>query len=65
MQVNGPEKQKLAREKSLAVGVACMATYRPVPGFKGRTFELWVLNRLDLNVCVCNSPLQGGETSDR
>ena len=27
MQVNGPERYKLARKKSLAVSVTCMATY--------------------------------------
>ena len=32
-------------KKALAVGVACMAVYRPAFGLKGRTFELWVLNR--------------------
>ena len=48
MQVNGPEGEKLARKKSLAVGVACMAMHRPAPGFKRRTFEFWVLNRQGL-----------------
>ena len=38
--------------KILTAGVACMAIYRPTPGFKGRTFELWVLNRWHLNFCV-------------
>ena len=37
----------LARKKSLARGVA---TYGPPPGFKGRTFELWVLNKWVLNL---------------
>ena len=45
MHVNGPLGSKLASRKSLAVGVACMAIYGPAPGFKGRTFELFVLNR--------------------
>ena len=31
------------RKNSLAVGEACMATFWPTPGFKGRTFWLWVL----------------------
>ena len=44
MQVNGPDGWKLARKKSLAVGVACMAIYRPAPGLKGRTFELCIHN---------------------
>ena len=43
MQVNGPEWQKLARKKSLAVSVACMAIYCPIPGFKGRNLKLCVL----------------------
>ena len=33
-QVNGPEGYKLVRKKSLAVGVACMATHGPAPGLK-------------------------------
>ena len=35
MQVNGPEGYKLARKKSLAVSVACIAVYWPTPSFKG------------------------------
>ena len=35
MQVNGPEGWKLARKKSPAVSVACIAIYCPIPGFKG------------------------------
>ena len=35
-----------------------MAIYGPDPGFKGGTFELWVLNRWDLNFSVGSSPLQ-------
>ena len=34
MQVNGPEGQKLARKKSLAVSVACMAINGPAQGLK-------------------------------
>ena len=34
MQVNGPEVYKLARKKSMAVGVACMAIHKPAPGLK-------------------------------
>ena len=34
MQVNGPDGQKLARKKSLAVSVACMAIYGPAQGLK-------------------------------
>ena len=58
MQVNGPEGEKLARKKSLAVSVACMAIYRPTPGFKGRTFKLCVFIRWDFNFCVHSSPLR-------
>ena len=38
-----------------------MAIYWPTPGFKGRNFKLFVLNRWDFNFCVRSSPLQ--ETS--
>ena len=50
--------QVLEKMKSLAVTVACMAIYWPTPGFKGRTFKLCVLTRLDFNFCVRSSPLQ-------
>ena len=44
IQVNGPERSKLARKKSLAVSVACTAIYNwPTPSFKGRTFKFCVL----------------------
>ena len=33
-----------------------MAIYGPAPGLKGRTFELWVLNKWVFNFC-------GGETT--
>ena len=59
MQVNGPEGQIYTRKKSLAVSVACMATYWPAPGFKGRTFKLFVLTRWDFDFCVRSSPLRG------
>ena len=62
MQMNRPEGVKLAWEKSLAVSAACMATYWPTPGFKGRTFKLCVLTRGDLNFCVRSSPLRGTYT---
>ena len=52
MQVNGPGGLKLARKKSLAVGVACMAICRPAPGLKGRTSELWVINKWVFNFYV-------------
>ena len=45
------------RKTSLAVSVACMAVYRPTPGFKGRTFKLCVLTKWDFNFCVRSSPL--------
>ena len=59
MQVNGPEGQKQARKKSLAVSIAGMAIYQPTPGFKERTFQLCVLTRWDFNFCVCSSHLRG------
>ena len=45
--MNGPEGKKLAN-KSLAVGVACMAIYRPAPGFKGSSFKLLVSTDVSL-----------------
>ena len=33
--------------------------YWPAPGFKGKTFELWVLNRWVFNFCVRSTPWQG------
>ena len=59
MQVNGPEGYKLARKKSLTVSVACVAIYRPTPGFKGRPFKLSILTRWDFNFCVRRSLLRG------
>ena len=59
MQVNGLEGSKLARKKSLAVSVACMAIYWPTPGFKGRIFQLCVLNRWDFNFCIRSFPQRG------
>ena len=59
MQVNGPKRQILARKKSIAVSVACMAMYRPTAGFKGRTFKLCVFHRWDFNFCVRSSQLRG------
>ena len=65
MQVNGPEGLKLARKKSLAVSVACMAMYGPAPGLKGRTFELWVFNRwFFFNICVHSIQLWGEDEDD-
>ena len=57
MQVNGLEGWKLARKKSQAVSVACMAIYRLTPGFR-RTFKLCVLNRQNFNFCVPCSPMR-------
>ena len=42
----------MARKKSLAVSVVCMAIYCPTPGFEGRTFKLCVLIRWDFIFCV-------------
>ena len=36
-----------------------MAIYRPIPGFKGRTFKLCVLTRKDFTFSVCSSPQRG------
>ena len=36
-----------------------MALHWPTPGFEGRTFELLVLNRCDLNFCLHSSPVRG------
>ena len=58
MQVNGPEGQKLARKKSLAVSIACIAIQWPTPGLKGRAFKLCAVNRWDFNFCVRSSPLR-------
>ena len=62
MQVNVLGGQTLAKKKSQAAGATCMTIYRPATGFKARTFELWVLNRWDLNFCVCNPLLRGVDT---
>ena len=58
-QVDGLEGYKLARKKSLAADIACMAIYRPAPGLKGITFEVWVLNRQVLNFCGQSIPPLG------
>ena len=50
-------KVEISKEETLAVSEACMATYWPTPGFKGRTFKLCVLTRWDFNFCVRCSPL--------
>ena len=34
-----------------------MAIHWPTPDFKGRTFELWALNRWVFNICVCSAPM--------
>ena len=36
-----------------------MAVYWPTPGYKGRTFKLCVLTRLNFNFCIRSSPLRG------
>ena len=36
-----------------------LAIFSPTPHYKGRTFELWVLNRKILNFCVRITPLRG------
>ena len=47
------------QERSLAVSVACMAIYWPTPGFKGRTFKLYVLTRWDFNYKAAQSCIFG------
>ena len=65
MQVSEPGGWKLARKKSLAVGVACIVIFWPAQGFNGRTFELYVLNRWDLNFCVRSPNCGGGKAEQR
>ena len=36
-----------------------MAIFWPTPSFKGKTFELWVINRWVFNFCIHSTPLQG------
>ena len=43
----------------MAVSVACMAICCPIPGFKGRTFKLCVLNRWDF-ISAFAAPNCGG-----
>ena len=62
MDQKGRNKQE--GKKFLAVSVACMATYQPTPGFKGRTFKLCVLTRWDCNFSVSSSPLRGWHVVD-
>ena len=52
-------KVEINREKIPGSRLTCMAIYLPARGLKGRTFELWVLNRWDLNFCVFFSQLRG------
>ena len=58
MQVNGPEGYKVARKKSLAVGVACMAIHGLAPSSKRRTFELSFLTDGSLISVHCGSRLK-------
>ena len=58
MQANVPEGYESARKTFLAVSIACMAIYWPIPDFKGRTFKLCVLTRWDVNFCVRSSQLR-------
>ena len=50
---------RIYKEEILAVDEAYIAVFWPTPGFKGRTVELLIPNRDDLNLCVHNSPLRG------
>ena len=58
MQVNGPEREKSATKKSMAVSVASKAS------FGGRTFKFCVLTRWDFDFCVRTSPLRGRRESE-
>ena len=40
-----------------------MVMYWPAPGFKGRTFEPWVLDRWVFHLCIWSSPLRGKQKS--
>ena len=47
-----------SRMKSMAVGEACLAIFWATPGFKGSTFQLWVLDTWVNNFCVRSTPLR-------
>ena len=60
--MNVPRMSNLELKKSLTVAEACMAIFWPTPGFEGKSFEIWVLNRWSvtvLNFCVCSTSQQG------
>ena len=58
MQANGPEKVEIKTQKKFLE--ACVARFRPTPGFKGRTRQLWILNRWDLDLSP-QAPIAGSK----
>ena len=56
--LNSPSRQKFGPKKFLAVGKACIATFWPTLGFKGRKYgeHQLVLNREGLNFCIQQYP---------
>ena len=52
--------RQLTREKLGRGFRECTALLWPTPHFKGRTFQLWVLNKRIFNFCVRSIPLRGG-----
>ena len=59
------ERVEVSEETIPGSGLACTATYGPAPGFKGKTFELRVLNRCFFNFCLGNTPLRGRNEGKR
>ena len=59
MQVNGPGRGEISKEKSPGNKRSMCGYILTIAGFKGRTFKLCVLNRLDFNFCVRSYPPQG------
>ena len=56
MQVSGPEGYKLAKLKSLARSVACIAVLGPTTGLKGRILLLRVLKTWGFNFSASAVP---------
>ena len=57
--------RQLTREKLGRGFRECTALLWPTPHFKGRTFQLWVLNKRIFNFCVRSIPLRGGNCTMR
>ena len=51
-------KVEISNEDIPDAGLEYMTMYWPAPGFKGKTFELWVLNRRVFNFCVHSTLLR-------